>query len=339
MKFKDYFFNKITEILGTYFVLFLMLEFLYIIGNTFSVVFMIGMVIAILIMTKYLMDWYRKKKYFEMITERVKDLKEPWLIAELLPVSYTIEDEIYQELLRKVGSSAIEEIHKIEDEQKEYEDYIEAWAHEIKIPLSLMTLVLENRREDMSAPVYEKMNYTNCRMQDYVTQMLYYARLKAVHKDYVMEMVSLEEVCEDVVEEYTEYVDAQSIHWRVQVGKEQVLTDRKGLHFMLEQILNNACKYKDAGKETSYIEMTTVVGENRIWLQIKDNGVGAEEAELPFLLDKGFTGKTVMGQAKATGMGLYLVAQMAKDLSLHIDIESKVGESFIIRIGFPVISR
>ena len=57
------------------------------------------------------------------------------------------------------------------------------------------------------------------------------------------------------------------------------------------------------------------------------------------MLDKGFTGKTVMGQAKATGMGLYLVAQMAKDLSLHIDIESKVGESFIIRIGFPVISR
>lgn len=61
MKFKDYFLNKITEILGTFFVLFLMLEFLYIIGNTFSVVFMIGVVIAILIMTKYLMDWYRKK--------------------------------------------------------------------------------------------------------------------------------------------------------------------------------------------------------------------------------------------------------------------------------------
>lgn len=105
---------------------------------------------------------------------------------------------------------------------------------------------------------------------------------------------------------------------------------------MREQVEEN---YKDAGKETSYIEMTTVVEENRIWLQIKDNGFGAEEAEIPFLPDKGFTGKTVMGQAKATGMGLYLVAQMAKDLSLCVDIESKVGESFIIRIGFPVISR
>ena len=86
MKFKDYFLNKITEILGTYFVLFLMLEFLYIIGNTFSVVFMIGMVIAVLIMTKYLMDWYRKKKYFEIITERVKALQSTKVPSDLLPV-------------------------------------------------------------------------------------------------------------------------------------------------------------------------------------------------------------------------------------------------------------
>ncbi len=260
------------------------------------------------------------------------------------------EDVLYWQQMpedqRRVYELAYDRILELEQqqkqsmqEQKEYEDYIEAWAHEVKIPLSLMTLVLENRREDMSAPVYEKMNYANRKMQDYVTQILYYARLKAVHKDYVMEMVSLEEVCRDVAEEYAEYADEEKIEWRLQVGAERVLTDRKGLHFMVGQILNNACKYRDAGKETSYIEMTSSVEDNMIWLQIKDNGLGAEKTELPFLFDKGFTGKTVMGQAKATGMGLYLVAQMAKDLSLCIDIESKVGESFIIRIGFPVISR
>ena len=74
-------------------------------------------------------------------------------------------------------------------------------------------------------------------------------------------------------------------------------------------------------------------------MQVSDNGLGAEESELPFLFDKGFTGKTVIGQAKATGMGLYLVREMAKDLSMDIDIESKEGENFTIRIGFPVIYR
>lgn len=224
-------------------------------------------------------------------------------------------------------------------EKKEYEDYIEAWAHEIKIPLSLVTLILENRKEDMSASVYKKMDYSNRKMQEYVTQILYYARLKAVHKDYVLNEICLQTVCEEVLEEYTAYEDGKAIEWRNRVGSEVVLTDCKGLYFILEQILNNACKYIDPKKEHSYIEMTSYQEGDMIWLQISDNGLGAEEGELPFLFDKGFTGKTVIGQAKATGMGLYLVGEMAKDLSLQLDVESKVGEGFQIRMGFPVIYR
>ena len=247
---------------------------------------------------------------------------------------------------RAVYEFAYDRIRELEQREqqlmqgkKEYEDYIEAWAHEIKIPLSLVTLILENRKEEMSADVYKKMDYSNRKMQEYVTQILYYARLKAVHKDYVMEMVSLQEVCRDMVEEYAEYANATGIEWRIQVGTEQVLTDRKGLHFVLEQILNNACKYVDGKKKCSYIEITSRQEKDVIWLQVSDNGLGAEESELPFLFDKGFTGKTVIGQAKATGMGLYLVREMAKDLSMDIDIESKEGENFTIRIGFPVVYR
>ena len=63
MSFKDYFLNKITEILGTFFCTFLLCwSFLYIIGNTFSVIFLIGIVVTGMTMKKYLMDWYRKKK-------------------------------------------------------------------------------------------------------------------------------------------------------------------------------------------------------------------------------------------------------------------------------------
>lgn len=312
-------------------------------ARSFGVLFLLFLGLSILLFVLGAALSIRKEKkrqqrlweIFSNLSDRSETAGEDVLYWQQMPEDQRRVYELAYDRILELEQQARQSVQ----EQREYEDYIEAWAHEIKIPLSLMTLVLENRKEEMSQTIYDKMNYTNRKMQDYVTQMLYYARLKAVHKDYVMEMVSLEEVCRDVAEEYAEYADAQRIEWRVQVGTEQVLTDRKGLHFMLGQILNNACKYKDAGKETSYIEMTSSTEDNTIWLQIRDNGLGAEEAELPFLFDKGFTGKTVMGQAKATGMGLYLVAQMAKDLSLHIDVESKVGESFTIRIGFPVIYR
>lgn len=324
MKFKDYFLNKITEILGTYFVLFLMLEFLYIIGNTFSVVFMIGVVIAILIMTKYLMDWYRKKKYFEMITERVKDLKEPWLIAELLPVSYTIEDEIYQELLRKVGSSAIEEIHKIEDEQKEYEDYIEQWIHEVKTPITSIHLMLENRISE-NPGLKKDLNVELSRLENDVELALYYARSEQIYRDYLIQKLNVRKVLLKVVNKNRTVIMNSSV--AIDLDCDEALYaygDEKWLVFMLTQVLLNAIKYK--AEADAKVVMRAKRDNKRIVLNIIDNGKGIKKEELPRIFDKGFTGSNGRDNEKSTGMGLYLVHKLCEKLEIDIEADSVYGE-------------
>lgn len=324
MKFKDYFLNKITEILGTFFVLFLMLEFLYIIGNTFSVVFMIGMVIAILIMTKYLMDWYRKKKYFEIITERVKDLKEPWLIAELLPVSYTIEDEIYQELLRKVGSSAIEEIHKIEDEQKEYEDYIEQWIHEVKTPITSIHLMLENRISE-NPGLKKDLNVELSRLENDVELALYYARSEQIYRDYLIQKLNVRKVLLKVVNKNRTVIMNSSV--AIDLDCDEALYaygDEKWLVFMLTQVLLNAIKYK--AEADAKVVMRAKRDNKRIVLNIIDNGKGIKKEELPRIFDKGFTGSNGRDNEKSTGMGLYLVHKLCEKLEIDIEADSVYGE-------------
>lgn len=324
MKFKDYFLNKITEILGTFFVLFLMLEFLYIIGNTFSVVFMIGMVIAILIMTKYLMDWYRKKKYFEIITERVKDLKEPWLIAELLPVSYTIEDEIYQELLRKVGSSAIEEIHKIEDEQKEYEDYIEQWIHEVKTPITSIHLMLENRISE-NPGLKRDLNVELSRLENDVELALYYARSEQIYRDYLIQKLNVRKVLLKVVNKNRTVIMNSSV--AIDLDCDEALYaygDEKWLVFMLTQVLLNAIKYK--AEADAKVVMRAKRDNKRIVLNIIDNGKGIKKEELPRIFDKGFTGSNGRDNEKSTGMGLHLVHKLCEKLEIDIKADSVYGE-------------
>lgn len=324
MKFKDYFLNKITEILGTFFVLFLMLEFLYIIGNTFSVVFMIGVVIAILIMTKYLMDWYRKKKYFKIITERVKDLKEPWLIAELLPVSYTIEDEIYQELLRKVGSSAIEEIHKIEDEQKEYEDYIEQWIHEVKTPITSIHLMLENRISE-NPGLKRDLNVELSRLENDVELALYYARSEQIYRDYLIQKLNVRKVLLKVVNKNRTVIMNSSV--AIDLDCDEALYaygDEKWLVFMLTQVLLNAIKYK--AEADAKVVMRAKRDNKKIVLNIIDNGKGINKEELPRIFDKGFTGSNGRDNEKSTGMGLYLVHKLCEKLEIDIKADSVYGE-------------
>ena len=60
-------------------------------------------------------------------------------------------------------------------QEEEYERYVELWAHEVKIPLSLFTLLLENRSEEMSPTVHKKMEHVRLQMQSYVC-LLYTSR-------------------------------------------------------------------------------------------------------------------------------------------------------------------
>ena len=76
---------------------------------------------------------------------------------------------------------------------EDYEEYVEAWAHETKTPLSLLTMVLDNQREEIPAPVAFKLEYIRSRLQEHISQILYYARLKSGRKDYFFEYTDLKE--------------------------------------------------------------------------------------------------------------------------------------------------
>lgn len=40
-------------------------------------------------------------------------------------------------------------IAQLQTQMDDYEDYVELWAHEVKMPLALLTLVLDNRRDTL----------------------------------------------------------------------------------------------------------------------------------------------------------------------------------------------
>ena len=239
-----------------------------------------------------------------------------------------------------------EELRSKEEKRREehllrekYENYVETWAHEIKVPLSLLTLLLDNRREEMSPPLYQRMLYVKNQISEYVTQILYYARLQADHRDYCLEKISLQECCVEVLEEYEAVLAEQNIQVDCDVAEVLVVTDRKGILFLLEQAVGNACKYQDDAKSEKHLKITGGLDQqgNKITLCIADNGIGVKRADLPFLFDQGFTGDTDERKRKATGMGLYLAKQMAYNLNIGIMAESEYGQGFTLRLEFPVV--
>lgn len=213
----------------------------------------------------------------------------------------------------------------------DYERYIEEWVHEIKKPLSLLTLVLDNRQDEMSSTVQRRVTHSRNAIQSHVEKILYFSRLRTTHRDYLFETLDLREVCQEAVADHQSILEEadMSIHW--QGDSQIVVSDRKSLLFILSQILHNSTTYTIRENPQLYLTLEKIGEAVRLTLQ--DNGPGIPQEDLPFVFDKGFTG----GKEQATGMGLFIANRLAADLNVNLKATSLGSEGFCLSLTFPQI--
>ena len=274
--------------------------------------------------------WYRqgqREKRFRAFLTHPDRYSEKQLLASVR--------EQEREPLRLLASVLREQQNtqnELQSDLRDYEEYVEGWAHEAKTPLSLLTMLLDNRGEELSPELRTKLDYVRSQLQEDVTQILYYARLKAATKDYFFEAVNLRDCIEEVLEDYAPLLEEKQFSVDICLSREQVYTDRRGLLFMLGQIVGNAIKYSADAPKLSFAMEEHAEAEV---LTIADNGVGVQPCDLPYIFQKGFTGDSTDSRKKATGMGLYLTKKMADDLKLKLDAVSEPHKGFAITIAFP----
>lgn len=213
----------------------------------------------------------------------------------------------------------------------DYEEYVEGWAHEAKTPLALLTMVLDNHGDELSPTVRAKLDYVRNRIQEEISQILYYARLKGTTKDYRFEEVKLRDCVEEVLEDYRSLLEEKQFTVVNRLNPETVFTDSRGLQFIIGQAVSNAIKYSSG---EPMLIISADVSDDKTVLCIEDNGAGIKTYDLPYIFQKGFTGDSTDSRKKATGMGLYLAKEMADDLKIQLDAESKWGEGFKLMITF-----
>lgn len=248
-------------------------------------------------------------------------------------------DPFDEDLIRMLGTvlqASQERCSRAAAEAEDYEEYVEAWAHEIKTPLSLLTMVLDNQREEFPASAGYKLDYVRSRIQEQVGQILYYARLKSTCRDYLFETVDLCMCVEEILEDYRPLLEEKKFQIRKFMEEAMVYTDVRGITFLLGQVIANAVKYCSSDPEIVF-QMEND-GIEKV-LRIRDNGIGVKECDLPYLFEKGFTGDSEDGRKKATGMGLYLAKKMADDLKIRMEAASEFGKGFEMVLYFPKVEK
>ncbi|MGO3017928.1 MAG: sensor histidine kinase [Anaerococcus sp.] len=212
-----------------------------------------------------------------------------------------------------------------------YREFIEEWTHEIKTPLLISNLLLENHGGEVSPAVKERLKYINTSFESSINKILFYARSDSDHVDYKIKALNIRKILDTVIEKYYPLIGEKGIVIRDRAEDFIAFSDENVLVFILSQIMDNACKYTE-----DLIEIKTFESKKYNHIEIIDNGKKVDDQDAPFIFEKGFTGEISYKQ-KPTGMGLYLVKKYSDDLGIRVEISSNQKQKFAIRLSFKQI--
>lgn len=206
-------------------------------------------------------------------------------------------------------------------------DFYGLWIHEIKTPIAENKLILDDPNPDL-----DLLRKNNKRIEDYLNILLGFVRYNSKTNDYVFKEVRIEPIVKEIIREKSYDFISKKISLEVSNLDFKTVSDEKWLGFIIGQLLNNALKYTPAGgKIKVYCENSSLI--------IEDNGIGIKQIDLPRVFEMGYTGENGRKFASSTGLGLYLVKSIGKDLNLGIKIESEEGKFTKIMISFPKLTK
>ena len=291
---------------------------------------------AIFFIIMFIWDFCRKRNFYNSLIDNTQRIDKKYLVIETLDEPEFYEGNLVYTAMYDINKSMIEHINQYERGQQDFNDFIEMWVHEIKLPIASLTLMCHNDKEHIDKKFITQLN----RLDDYADKVLYYVRSENAEKDYSFGKVNLKTIINKTAVKNKDIILSNNISLNVHDIDTYVNTDAKWLEFIVNQIISNSIKYKKTSGEAYievYSEQRQDSGTDKVGyavLHIKDNGIGIPAKDIDKVFIKSYTGSNGRNNAKSTGMGLYIAKNMCGKLGHNIEIKSIEGEYTEVEITF-----
>lgn len=232
------------------------------------------------------------------------------------------EKNIYERHLKNIFERKEKEIENLRISSKlrqnDLESLLTIWTHQIKTPLSSISLISEREENyDIKRELI--------RIDDYIASILSFIKLGQDSLDYSFKSFSIEKLIKDIIKRYRSFFIHKNLKLILDIEDENIISDPKWLGLVLEQVLFNSIKYTDKGFiKISYHDSI---------LKIEDSGVGIKKEDLKNINKFGFSGDSDKRDANSTGIGLFLVNEILKKLGYAYKIDSKEKNGTIFSLN------
>ena len=233
---------------------------------------------------------------------------------------------------KEMESSLVTARNKAEESDRLKTAFLANMGHEIRTPLNAIIgfadlLPVVESEEDRNQLIQEIQN-NNHKLLRIIDGLVSMSKIEAGAKSLLMAKVDVNKMLQQMVDTY-QPTTMLAIMTECPLEELPIQTDREKLFEILDNLVQNAVKFTEAGSVTLGYN---VLGDRlRIW--VKDTGKGIPEADQERIFERFVK---LDEYIPGTGLGLSVAKSHALSLNGSIGVESKVGEGSTFWVELPL---
>jgi CheY-like chemotaxis protein/nitrogen-specific signal transduction histidine kinase len=224
------------------------------------------------------------------------------------------------------------------------DEFLANMSHELRTPLNAILGLSESLTEQVAGPLNDKqqrylstINESGHHLLSLINDILDLAKIEAGQVTLDINKVDVNAVCQAslrMVKQLSQRKN-QEVNFEIDPNFGLMWADERRLKQMIVNLLSNAVKFTPESGSLG-LEVHGDRSDNKVSISVWDQGIGINEADMqrlfkPFVqLDSGLA-----REATGTGLGLALVAQMAKLHGGSVTVESQIGKGSRFTIHLP----
>lgn len=249
------------------------------------------------------------------------------------------QDELYE-----LSSALNAMLDRLEYSFMRQKEFIANASHELKTPITMLRLSLEEFLEDDGIPesyqqLFEKQNKTILRMDRLVKSLLDLSSLELV-ETITPAFFSLNELVDSVVVDFQPLMNRQEVQFVAQVDEDiNVNGDREKLKRVFINLFENAIKYN---REDGEIRLQVQCGgyNRNVIVSLFNTGPGVPLEDHGRVFEQFYrVEKSRSSALGGSGLGLTIVKRIVELHGGTVSMDSKPGEWTQIHISLPIAAK
>jgi len=240
------------------------------------------------------------------------------------------------------GVESFQDITRIKALERERDNLISMFAHDIKSSLMLIggfgirlqqsPKIAKHAKEEKYLEIIKR---ESNKLESLINEFLEISRLQTGKLKLNFSPTSIDKELMELCDVHTVRASQSNITLKFETQEDLSISiieaDSLQLRRVFSNLLENAIKFSN---DKGTITVSTQETAQEVLVKVKDEGIGIDPEELPYIFDPFHRGK-IKGKTEGFGIGLAAVKTIVEGHGGSILVESKVGEGSVFTVILP----